>query len=66
MLHGLRHSTSTMRLDRDGALPRTLMVGPDRAANLLELVILHLDDGTDVLIHAMRLRRWPLYPLPHD
>ncbi len=29
---------------------------PDRAGNLLEIVVLLLDDGTDLIIHAMRMR----------
>lgn len=35
---------------------RELRLGPDRAGNLLETVVLLLDDGTELLIHAMRMR----------
>lgn len=33
---------------------RTLYLGPDRAANLL--VVLERDDGTELAIHAMKMR----------
>jgi hypothetical protein len=35
---------------------RELRLGPDRTGNLLEIVVLLLDDGTEVIIHAMRTR----------
>jgi hypothetical protein len=37
-------------LDED----RFLVLGPDRAANILELILLIADDGTPVVIHAMK------------
>lgn len=36
--------------------PRYLVVGPDRSANLLELVVIGTD-VSDFVIHAMALRR---------
>ena len=33
-----------------------LYLGPDRAANLLEVVSVLRDDGTEIVIHAMRMR----------
>jgi len=36
--------------------PRTLYLGPDRASRLLEVVVLHLDDGRLLAIHAMKMR----------
>ncbi|MDQ1647752.1 MAG: hypothetical protein QOJ50_3936 [Cryptosporangiaceae bacterium] len=35
---------------------RELRLGPDRAGNLLEVVVLLLDDGDELIIHAMRMR----------
>jgi hypothetical protein len=35
---------------------RELRLGPDRAGNLLEVVVLLLDDGRELIIHAMRMR----------
>lgn len=40
----------------EGEPRRTLLLGPDRAGNLLEIVVLELDDGSRIAIHAMRLR----------
>jgi hypothetical protein len=35
---------------------RWLIIGPDRAANLLEVVVLVTAEGDEVIIHAMPLR----------
>lgn len=40
----------------DESPQRELRLGPDRAGNLLEIVVLLLDDGTELIIHAMRMR----------
>jgi len=36
-----------------------LVIGPDRSANLLELVVLITTEGDELIIHAMGLR--PIY-----
>ncbi len=41
--------------DQDGP-HRELRLGPDRAGNLLEVVVLLLDDSDELVIHAMRMR----------
>lgn len=41
--------------DQDGPR-RELRLGPDRAGNLLEIVVLLLDDRDELVIHAMRMR----------
>jgi hypothetical protein len=52
--HAVAHSVTWIELGDDP--PRYLLAGPDRAGNLLELVV--LDIGRDELvIHAMSLRR---------
>lgn len=57
MLHAIEHS---MVIDDLGEAPhRWLVIGPDRAANLLVLVVLITSDGDDLIIHAMPLR--PVY-----
>ncbi len=38
---------------------RWLVLGPDRAANLLEIVVLVTREGDELIIHAMPLR--PVY-----
>jgi hypothetical protein len=35
---------------------RWLVVGPDRAGNLLEVVVLITNEGAQLVIHAMRMR----------
>ncbi|MGX1808040.1 toxin [Nocardia sp. NPDC055321] len=35
---------------------RELRLGPDRAGNLLEIVVMLLDDGGELIIHSMRMR----------
>jgi hypothetical protein len=36
---------------------RVLYLGPDRAGNLLEVVVIERDDSSDLAIHAMKMRR---------
>ncbi len=35
---------------------KVLYLGPDRAANLLEVVSVVREDGSEIVIHAMRMR----------
>lgn len=51
--HALAHSITWTELGEDP--PRYLLVGPDRAGNLLELVVLDVG-GDELVIHAMPLR----------
>lgn len=60
--HAAEHALVGYALEQgDGEPRRTLLLGPDRAGNLLEIVVLELDDGTRLAIHAMRMR-----PSYHD
>jgi hypothetical protein len=44
--------------DIEGEAPlRVLYIGPDRAGNLLEVVAIERDDGSELAIHAMKMRR---------
>ena len=36
---------------------RVLYLGPDTAANMLEVIALRRDDGSELVIHAMRMQR---------
>lgn len=40
--------------DQDG---KSLYLGPDRAGNLLEVVSVVREDGSEIVIHAMPMRR---------
>jgi hypothetical protein len=54
ILHAIEHS---MVVDDLGEDPdRWLVIGPDRAANLLEVVVLITAEGDELIIHAMPLR----------
>jgi len=48
----------------DGKPPRELRLGFDTAGRLLEVVVLVLDDGRELAIHAMRARPQYLDLLP--
>lgn len=54
MLHALEHALAVDDLGEDP--DRWLVIGPDTAGNLLELVVLVTGDGDEILIHAMPLR----------
>jgi len=54
ILHAIEHS---MLVDDYGEDPdRWLVIGPDRAANLLEVIVLVTGEGDELIIHAMPLR----------
>ena len=54
MLHAVEHSILVDDLGQDP--DRWLVIGPDRAANLLEIVVLVSVEGDELIIHAMPLR----------
>lgn len=57
MRHAVEQALAGYALEQgDGEPRRTLLLGPDRAGNLLEIVVLELDDGEQIAIHAMRMR----------
>lgn len=54
MLHAIEHSLVVDDLGEDP--DRWLVLGPDPAGNLLELVVLITTGGDEVIIHAMSMR----------
>jgi hypothetical protein len=56
ILHAAERYLIAYTLDDDEPPWRELRPGPDRAGNLLEIVVLLLDDGTELIIDAMRMR----------
>lgn len=50
--HAVEHALAAGEQD-DG---KVLYVGPDRSANLLEVVSVVRDDGSEIVIHAMPMR----------
>lgn len=51
--HAVEHALVAAE-DEEG---KCLYLGPDRAGNLLEVVSVLREDGSEVVIHAMRMRR---------
>ncbi len=54
MLHAVEHSLVVDDLGEDP--DRWLVLGPDTAGNLLELVVLISTEGGEIIIHAMSMR----------
>lgn len=54
ILHAVDHCTVVDDLGEDP--DRWLVIGPDRSANLLEVVVLATAGGDQLIIHAMPLR----------
>lgn len=50
-VHAIEHALVAAE-DEDG---KCLYLGPDRAGNLLEVVSVLREDGSEVVIHAMRM-----------
>lgn len=55
-LHALEHGLVAVDLEPDADPPKVLVVGPDRAGNLLEVILLELVDDRYLVVHAMPLR----------
>lgn len=54
--HALDEALVVADLGDDDSPSRALILGPDRAGNLLEVIVLHFDDGREMVIHAMPMR----------
>lgn len=52
ILHAIEHALVIARLDDR----RLLHLGPGTAGNMLEVVALAVDEGVDLVIHAMKMR----------
>ena len=55
--HAVDHPVVVVDLDRDSDPPKILGVGPDRAGNMLEVIVLVLAADDHLAIHAMPLRK---------
>lgn len=56
ILHATAHPLVVVDFEPDGDPPRLLVIGSDRAGNMLELIVLDLADKRLLVIHAMPLR----------
>ncbi len=57
VLHAVAHEIVSVDLEPDADPPKVLVIGPDSAGNLLEVIVLVVYDDRLIAIHAMRLRR---------
>ena len=63
-IHAAEQFMVAYQLDNNDGPRKELRLGPDRAGNLLEVVVLLLDDGRELIIHSMRMRPTYLDLLP--
>ena len=54
--HAVDHALVVVELEPDADPPKMLAIGPDRAANLVEVIWLELAGDIELVIHAMTLR----------
>ena len=59
--HSVEHALVEYEFGGDDSASRTLVLGPDRAGNMLEVIVLELADDRMLAIHAM-----PPRPAFHD
>jgi hypothetical protein len=64
--HATDHALVVADVDPDLDPPKLLIIGPDRAGNLLEVIMLSLAADQILAIHAMPLRRRYYELLPDD
>ena len=57
VLHAVEHSVVVVDLDPDSDPPKVLVLGPDRAGNMLEVIVLLFADDRRLAVHAMALRK---------
>jgi hypothetical protein len=56
LLHATHNALVEVDLDPDGDPPKVVVIGPDTAGNLLEVIVLLLEDDRELAIDAMALR----------
>ena len=54
-VHAAQNRLAAYAISEESPL-RELRLGPDRAGNLPEIVVLLLDDDRELIIHSMRMR----------
>jgi len=55
--HAYKNSTDIFELDQESFETKLLIIGPDSAGNLLEIIGLEKDDQNLLIIHAMKIRK---------
>ena len=54
--HAIAHVVVVHDVGDDDSPRRSLLLGADRAGNMLEVIVLVFDDGRQMVIHAMQMR----------
>jgi hypothetical protein len=62
--HAFAHLLVRFDMGDDDPPVRDLVLGPDVAGNIIELIVVVLDNGDELAIHAMPIRSRYLYLLP--
>lgn len=62
--HAFTHQLGRFDLGDEDTPIRHLILGPDTAGNILEVIVLVFDDGREMAIHAMPIRARYIYLLP--
>ena len=57
VLHAVEHPVVVVDFDPGSNPPKVLVIGPDRAGNMLEVIILLFNDDRSLAVHAMTLRK---------
>ena len=55
--HACAQSIAKFKIDNESVEAKILIVGPDSAGNLLEVIGLEIDNKPLLIIHAMKLRK---------
>ena len=66
VLHAVEHEIVSIDLDPGADPPKVLVIGPDSAGNLLEVIVLVLADDRLIAIHTMKLRHHFYELLPRE
>lgn len=56
VVYAIEHEIVSVDLEPHADPPKVLVIGPDPAGNLLEVIVLMLVDDRLIAIHAMKLR----------
>jgi hypothetical protein len=55
--HAVEYAAAMVDFDTESDHPKVFVVGPDRAGNMLEVIVLLLAEDRELAIHAMPLRK---------
>ena len=55
--HACANSSDIFELDHESYETKILIIGPDSAGNLLEVIGLEIDNQSLLIIHAMKIRK---------